>query len=149
MINRLDTTGDPSIKGIPRINLYSLPSMDSLTLIKRVAARYSADTNNFRDRGTGQFMHSKWSRVCKLCGHPVGVHAGEKSDGMRPCFHGDTYPGMCECPVFTSSNEFMTDEAYERYSAGKFTPQELRELRAKGKKSDSELKSMSDALEHR
>jgi hypothetical protein len=123
--------------------------MDDLTLIQRVAARYSTDTNLFRDRGTGQYMHSRMSRLCKLCGHPVGVHAGEKSGGMRPCFHGDTYSEFCECPVFTSSQEFLSDEAYERYTKGKFTASELKDLRAKGKKSDPELKAMSDKLEGR
>lgn len=129
--------------------LSRLQGMDDLDLIRRVASRFAADKDkdNFREQGTGRYMHSKWSRMCKLCGHPVGNHAGEKSGGMRPCFHGDLYPDMCECPVFTSSNEFMTDEDYDRYTKGKFDPSEQRELRAKGKKSDSELKSMSEALE--
>ena len=119
---------------------------DDLAIIKRVTDRYAADKDLFRDRGTGQYMHSRMSRLCKLCGHPVGVHAGEKSGGMRPCFHGDTYSDSCECPVFTSSPDFLSDEAYERYMAGKFDSSELRELRAKGKMSDAELKSMSDDL---
>ena len=68
---------------------------------------------------------------------------------MRPCFHGDTYPGICECPVFTPSNEFMTDEAYKRYIDGKFNSSELQELRAKGRKSDAELRTLGDKLEGR
>jgi hypothetical protein len=123
--------------------------MDDLTLIKKVVSRFAGDKDLFREQGTGRYMHSKWSRICKLCGHPVGVHAGEKSGGMRPCFHGDHYPDMCDCPVFTSSNEFMTDEAYDKYMDGKFDSTEQRELRAKGKKSDAELESMSRALEEK
>jgi hypothetical protein len=114
---------------------------------KRVAARYAASKGD-RDRSTGQYIHSRWSRKCKLCGHPVGVHSGEKSEGTRPCFHADTYHNddACECPVFTSSPNFMTDEDYERYYAGKFDAKELRELRAEGTKSDAELKKMGEDI---
>jgi hypothetical protein len=123
--------------------------MDDLTLIRRVAERYAADRGLFRDRGTGQYTHSRMSRLCRLCGHPVGHHSAEKSGGMRPCFHGDIYPDSCDCPVFTPSQEFLSDEAYERYMAGKFDSTELKELRAKGKKSDAELRALSDRLEGR
>lgn len=119
--------------------------MDDLDLAKRVAARFAAEDPS-RERDTGRFMHSHWSRMCKLCGHPVGVHAGEKDQGLRPCFHGDTYEDPCECPVFTTSPRFMSDEDYERYTKGKFTPSELKELRSKGSKTDSQLEQMHNDL---
>lgn len=123
--------------------------VSSAVLIRRVAERFAAAKDPSRERGNGRFMHSKWSRLCKLCGHPVGQHAGEKEAGLRPCFHGDSYSDHCSCPVFTPTKEFLPDDEYDRYSDGKFTTQELKDLRAKGTKTESELEAMYDKLTKR
>jgi hypothetical protein len=120
-----------------------------MDLARRVAARYaSKKEDGSRDKGNGQYTHSRWSRLCKLCGHPVGQHTAEKSEGFRPCIHGDMYPDHCECPVFTPTAKFMTDEDFERYNAGKFGADELRALRAPGK-SNVELDALWKQLEEK
>lgn len=91
----------------------------------------------------GQFMHSKLTRLCKNCGHPVGMHTADKgSDGSRPCVHGDFHDDSCECPVFVPSDKFLSDEDYEQYSRGRLSASDLRELRAYGSKTDDQLKAL-------
>jgi hypothetical protein len=62
---------------------------------------------------SGKYMHSKWTRLCK-CGHPVGIHSGEKGrDGSQPCFASDV--GIkCDCEKFRPTSKFITDEEYDR-----------------------------------
>lgn len=53
----------------------------------------------------GQYAFvDNWERLC-ICGHKLGVHAGENDTGKRPCFNEDS--GMedatgepCDCKHF-------------------------------------------------
>ncbi len=68
-----------------------------------------------RQQGTGRYLHTKWTRLCRTCGHPVGVHSAEKaSDGSQPCFIGDYTGKPCPCEKFVPTNKFMDDAEYER-----------------------------------
>lgn len=53
-----------------------------------------------RDRRNGRYAHRDMNCLCK-CGHRLGVHSAETSDGERPCFHGDDHPEeFCDCVRF-------------------------------------------------
>jgi hypothetical protein len=72
---------------------------------------FSRYTN--RQQGTGRYIHTKETRLCK-CGHPVGVHTAERGpDGSQPCISGDILHTICDCMKFRPTQKFLTDEEYE------------------------------------
>lgn len=53
-----------------------------------------------RDKGSGQYAHSKFDQVC-VCGHELGRHSAASVGGQRPCFYGDNDgEEPCECNKF-------------------------------------------------
>lgn len=53
-----------------------------------------------RDRGSGQYAHSKMDQLC-VCGHSLGKHAAACVKGERPCFAGDDAGAeSCDCNKF-------------------------------------------------
>lgn len=65
-----------------------------------------------REQGTGKYLHSKWTRLCR-CGHPVGIHSAEKRAGSQPCLASDV--GIdCDCERFRPTQKFISDEEYEK-----------------------------------
>jgi hypothetical protein len=117
-------------------------------IVERVVSRYAnSKEDEHRDQSTGKYLHRRWSRLCKLCGHPVGLHSAEKSYGAQPCFHGDLYHIICECPAFTPTQRFMSDEDYARYEKGGLTPDEIKALESKATMSKAEMKALGEKLD--
>jgi len=68
--------------------------------------------NRPKDASTGQYLHTKWSRLCK-CGHPIGVHTAEKCEGQQPCIASDFGGPDCNCQMFRRTNNFLSEEEYK------------------------------------
>lgn len=68
---------------------------------------------SMRQKGTGKYIHTKWTRLC-VCGHPVGVHTADKgADGSRPCIAPD-FGIDCDCDKFRPTNKFLSDDEFDR-----------------------------------
>lgn len=94
---------------VAAFNDNEIPRPHGLGLTNKPKLDFSKYTT--RDQ-SGKYMHTKWTRLCK-CGHPVGIHAGEKSqDGSQPCFAPD-YGIDCDCEKFRPTQKFMDEAEYK------------------------------------